>query len=51
MTRNETLTLLCLMLLVLTDAALVYGVVYVRGQVESVKRTLRAIPGVGNLIK
>lgn len=50
MTRHETLTLICLMLILATDAALLYGYLCVNNQVQKLKTSLRAIPGLNSLL-
>ncbi len=51
MTRNEILTIVCLVLILATDAILLAAFLYGRSEVEGLKAKLRAIPGVGALIK
>ncbi len=50
MTRNEILTLICLVLLLATDTALIAAALYMRNQVQNIKDTLRRLPVVGSLI-
>ena len=45
MTRNEVLTLICLVLLLVTDAALIYMCVTVKRGVDSVEETVNNVKG------